>query len=217
MKRTVVIILFLISICSYGQFESHQFELDTLVYFYTLDADTINGNYIENDSATGYIKQYRKLIYKRKALKPLIPIDSIQYDYDIQIDRMYFGELHNGEKVGKWIKWNFGGTTYCREQSIYELYVIEYKNDTIVFENGLIWPFNKKITYVGDSSEVYGQTSTESDYLIEFKCENKRTCKYWLIEPKQIIDSSIYADLHFKLGQFEFGEYDRKIKKMIKE
>lgn len=217
MKELITYILILFSICGYGQFENHNFELDTLVYFYTLNSDTIKGNYVDNDTATGYVKQFRKLIYKRKALRPLIPFDSIQFDYDVQIDRMYFGQLHNGKKVGKWTKWNFGGTSYCWEQLICEDYLFYYKEDTVIFENGFRWPFNKKITYVNDSSEVYGQTSTNSDYLIKFRCLNKSNCKYWLTDPKQIIDSSDYSELDIKLTQFEIGEYDRKIRKILNE
>lgn len=212
MKAHLTFILLFLSIFSYGQFE---FELDTLIYFYTIDDDTVQGNYSDNDTATGYIEQFRKILYKRRTIRPFIPFDSIQYEYDIQIDPMYSGNIQNGIETGEWIYWWGHSTLYSQNSAIWPNCTITYKTDTIIFENG-VWPFNKKITYVNDSSEVFGETSSPN-YVIEFKCINKDKCKYWLKDSKQIIDSSEYTELEFKLIKVQIGEYDRKVQQILNE
>jgi hypothetical protein len=217
MRTFSTLVLFCISLCGFSQVMFDDFERDSIVYFYTLNSDTVIGEYSSKNAFTGYIKQYKKSFYKRKALYPFIPLDSLQYDYVVETDLIIEGEFQAGKKIGKWTRYG-GICPICYSMDEYgPINYLYYKEDTVTFYSGLFFPIGKTITYINDSNEVYGRTYIRNGYLLKFKCLNKDKCYYWLENPMQMIDSCNYSEFGFKLSQFEFGLYEREIRERFRK
>jgi hypothetical protein len=207
MKLILTYLFLIITFTSFGQV-SGNITLDSISYFYTVDKDTIQGEFSFEKSGSGHITQFRKVVYKKENLiRPLPLTKETEFTYETQILPLFYGDWLDGQKTGIWTNYFDSGVGYSWEHSISPEHSIVYKTDTIVYLT-----FKTKIFYVNDSMYVYGSVLTRSNYIINCECKNKEDCIYWYQSKEKIIETSKYDEFELIIARFEYGEYDRKIK-----
>ncbi len=158
-----LLILSFVFCCLHGgaQSEPNDFSLDSFYYFYVLDSDTVIGKHTDHSLCDGSFRQYRKQRYKAGiSLLKFRAFDGKELShferkplYRYRTDLLLGGHYKNGQKWGKWTDWYDYGTDYSYCIQGFPKHLIEYKKDTVVYEDG----FSSIVTtYIRDSAIIYG-------------------------------------------------------------
>lgn len=189
-------------------------ELDTISYFVVFEnSDTIQGQYFDLDIEDSKFTQYRtqRYIMRKRNNLPIADVKVIT-NYETITHKLLEGEFINGVQSGTWVEYFDSGTEYSIEQHISSISRTTYKKDTVSYSH----VNSKEITFVRDSSFVFGQFNTHSRFRINFECSKKDGCTFWFKQKDSILENCTYDNMYFTINQMELNMYDSKIRALNK-
>ena len=212
--KLIATVIMILSVCSaIGQQTDDRFVVESVEHFFVLNGDTVSGRFTDSTITDGKFSQWRRVRYKRWDADTIIsPRETGGYVYTVQFHALGSGEFKDGQRAGIWEFFSdWGGTSYSWERGLHEDYTIQYKTDTVIWQEA-IWGWRKRIYFVNDSTSVFGHVFLKDDMMVEFRCAVQEGCSFWLSEEKLSIVETKFEEFFQMLARIEFGDFDRQIR-----